>query len=1107
MFRSIVIVLLLLAGFSINLASQEVNDLKSAKYFLNTYGEVYLTFVIDDRHDLREITDAMSIDRVIGDTVIVNVNRQEFDYFLTLDYDFTVISKEPDKSTINQAKSLNDLIKWDSYPAHSQYLELMSGFSADYPDICLLDTIGTSIHGKPILTVKLSDNVHEEEPEPDFFYTASMHGDETPPFILMLRLIDYLLTEYDNDQEITRLINNMEIWINPLSNPDGMYRNGADTIFYPIRRNAEGIDLNRNFPDPVKGQFPNYAFRAHENKSMIAFMELRRFDLAANLHTGFEVINIPWDVWKSDEKLHADVEWYRHIGREYTKLAHENSPEGYLVPTIGGKIKEDGVTVGGDWYVVHGGRQDYTNYFLQGREVIMELDNDKNPSGAELPALWDYNRDALIACMKQALYGLKGKVFDAETSQPVAAKIEIPAHDKDNSFVFSSLEENGYFYRFLDEGSYTIMATAPGYDTTYVNDISIQKNTLKTINIPINPVTFSKLTLNIFDALNGLPLESKILIYDNDEKLIHQVESNPDNGLIALHLPVGVYQINITNQNYYAITKSLTLREEQDIIDSIYLIPKNFGAITGIVKDFRDSTPVFATISLFNNSGQIVKTTHSDLKTGKFLVFYKQGHYTMEIFAEGFDTTKIKNVTIIPDDTLCIDTTLTPVSLETAIVAGNIIDVSTQLPVQANIVLQDSTGSVVFENSSNPENGYFAFSVPEGIYKILILNDNYYEISSVYSLTSEQKINENFHAIPLGMGILTGQVIDINDSLPVYATINIIDDNGQVVKTVYPDANTGNYFCAIEQGEYIIRAFADGHYKSQSDNILVQAGDTITIYFQLEPLPASLTTISGNIYDISTYLPVIATISVFDSTGDIFYQGRSDSNNGFYSFSLPKGHFTFHISNNDYFEISKKIIVQSNQTLNEDFYFIPKGTGIISGRVVNKQDSFPVFAEIELSDKYGQMVKTTYSDASTGYFFIPYRQGIYDLTAFSGNFDTVRIRDISISPGDTTNTDIAMTPVSISVVDLEEKRQPVVTTHNIFYPGNLLLINSQASFTGYLYVFDISGRELYKKSKIRLYKGKNTIHLGFNKIPKGLFVVHISNNEGVSLLRTKIINQ
>ena len=64
--------------------------------------------------------------------------------------------------------------------------------------------------------MQISDNVGIKENEPSFLYTSSMHGDELSGFVLSLRLIDYLLTNYGMNNRISNLINEIDIWINPL---------------------------------------------------------------------------------------------------------------------------------------------------------------------------------------------------------------------------------------------------------------------------------------------------------------------------------------------------------------------------------------------------------------------------------------------------------------------------------------------------------------------------------------------------------------------------------------------------------------------------------------------------------------------------------------------------------------------------------------------------------------------------------------------------------------------------------------------------------------------------------------------------------------------------
>ena len=75
---------------------------------------------------------------------------------------------------------------------------------------------------------------------------------ETLGFILLQRLADYLLTNYGIDSLVTELVDNVEIWLCPLANPDGTYQNDNSTISSARRYNANMVDLNRNFPDYEK---------------------------------------------------------------------------------------------------------------------------------------------------------------------------------------------------------------------------------------------------------------------------------------------------------------------------------------------------------------------------------------------------------------------------------------------------------------------------------------------------------------------------------------------------------------------------------------------------------------------------------------------------------------------------------------------------------------------------------------------------------------------------------------------------------------------------------------------------------------------------------------
>ena len=179
-----------------------------------------------------------------------------------------------------------------------------------------------------------------------------MHGNELAGYVLSLRLINYILDNYGNNQRITNLVNEIDIWINPLANPDGAYAGGNQNVNFATRYNANWVDLNRNYPDPQDGPHPDGNPYQEETNIFLALADSINFTLSANIHGGVEVCNYPWDTWSN---LTADNDWWQYVSHEYADTCQANSVSGYF------NYLNDGITNGNDWYEVNGGRQDYMN--------------------------------------------------------------------------------------------------------------------------------------------------------------------------------------------------------------------------------------------------------------------------------------------------------------------------------------------------------------------------------------------------------------------------------------------------------------------------------------------------------------------------------------------------------------------------------------------------------------------------------------------------------------------------------------------------------------------------------------------------------------------------
>lgn len=480
-FFLLVLVSLYLPGSLLVAQDRNDPDDQVALEWLDRKGEVNIEFLIEPASGTLRDLDFLSIRNVDGNRVTANLNHKEFQRFLTLNIPYKVIDPICPE-TMTGESSKKSVTGWTTYPAYEQYDSIMQKFAVNYPAICRLDTLGESSEGRHLLVVKISDNVHLDEPEPEFMYSSTMHGDETGGFVLMLHLIDYLLENYQVDQTITQIVDNLQVWINPLANPDGTYAGGNQTVYQSTRRNANGVDLNRNFPDPEDGPHPDGNDYQPETLAMMTFMRNRQVSLSANFHSGAEVLNYPWDTW---ETRHADDAWFQYIAHEYADTVQEFSA-GYMTGF------NDGITNGADWYMINGGRQDYITFFHGGREITMEIDNDFITPENQLIDLWNYNYRSLLHYMEQSLFGISGTVTDSVTGNPVRAKIEVIGHDQDSSHVYSD-SLHGDYYRLIEEGTWQVRFTAPGYTDKIISNITVQNRQKTLLDVEMVPLASSRI--------------------------------------------------------------------------------------------------------------------------------------------------------------------------------------------------------------------------------------------------------------------------------------------------------------------------------------------------------------------------------------------------------------------------------------------------------------------------------------------------------------------------------------------------------------------------------------------------------------------------------------
>lgn len=197
----------------------------------------------------------------------------------------------------------------------------LSNLATTHPTLSQMFTIGTSIEGRAIQGIKISTNPGvDDSAKGDVVFVGVHHAREWLAAEMPLRLAEYLLTNYPTDPGLQACMNNLQIWIIPVLNPDG-YAYTADPGGYRYwrknrRNNGDGtfgIDLNRNYgfewgldsgsspntnDDTYRGTAP---FSEPETTAFRDFIAARHNPRAMlTYHTFSELFLRPWAYTTSD---------------------------------------------------------------------------------------------------------------------------------------------------------------------------------------------------------------------------------------------------------------------------------------------------------------------------------------------------------------------------------------------------------------------------------------------------------------------------------------------------------------------------------------------------------------------------------------------------------------------------------------------------------------------------------------------------------------------------------------------------------------------------------------------------------------------------------------
>lgn len=213
----------------------------------------------------------------------------------------------------------------------------LDGLYADMREIiaaselpCEWVQLGRSARDRPIAAVCLGDG---DFTKPELLFMSGVHAMEYMGPAMNMALLQHAAAQ-PGDSQIGRAVERCNVWFLPVLNPDGyeritrMLTSGLGLAY--SRTNANGVDLNRNFPagffenktsffagSPIKAS-PYHRGKEPcsepESRVFRDFVLNRNFKISADFHCFGNLIGYPYGF---SEKEPRDKEVLRRIAREY----------------------------------------------------------------------------------------------------------------------------------------------------------------------------------------------------------------------------------------------------------------------------------------------------------------------------------------------------------------------------------------------------------------------------------------------------------------------------------------------------------------------------------------------------------------------------------------------------------------------------------------------------------------------------------------------------------------------------------------------------------------------------------------------------------------------
>jgi len=303
--------------------SKRMLAMKKAVFFITVFCLAFLPLKAQDYWN----TEIISVEK--EQETIKKLMKMDLDFLMERNNRVYIIVGFDDFVKLHQENIPYALETFNFYPYKQREISIQGGLNGrfhsyaelerellalqdSYSHLARVIDLGDSLEGRNIYALKISDNVHQDEQEAEVFFVGCHHAREWISVEVPFLLGKHLVENYDTNSQIKDLVDQCEIWIVPLLNPDGLeysihfYRywrknrrdNGNDSFGVDLNRNYSynwGIDNEGSSPSPFSDVYRGpAAFSEPETQVIGDLFAERNFQAVISYHSYSQVILYPW---------------------------------------------------------------------------------------------------------------------------------------------------------------------------------------------------------------------------------------------------------------------------------------------------------------------------------------------------------------------------------------------------------------------------------------------------------------------------------------------------------------------------------------------------------------------------------------------------------------------------------------------------------------------------------------------------------------------------------------------------------------------------------------------------------------------------------------------